>query len=818
MSLVPIAAVVALLGLAQDTPREHAERLSESRTFRVTMGGVLDGTNTLGPAGYIPPVQGFEPMRSVRLENTGEVDVVNPWVLVNGKRRWRTAQDIVREALEAFGDPATMSERDKARAIWEFQRANRFHASAADTPENQDPVKMFNVYGYTLCGDDAPVLADLWRLAGLKTRAGYPAGHVLSEVWYDGAWHLLDGDEHGIYLHRDNATIASEEDLVRDHDLVKRTHTYSILIRDNRRMDEFSASLFVHDGPRGAVHASHVGHTMAMTLRPGEALEWGWSHSGKHHHYGPGLLEGWGDTFLARLRNGFWSYTPPLRQACARRGIHSSANVVWSSAPNEPALSAEKPGEPAWVIWELRSPYCFVGGELTVSAQLGPDDNESLSFSADGQKWTSLGTLASGTTKVPLDPQFPGKGPALYRYFVKVELKASRPGRRSGLDAITFRNDLQMSAYALPSLRVGENTIAYSDETKEPHSARLTWRWVERSGPPLPEAPAAAVAPANGGEVEGTRVRFQWSPVTPPAGLAITDYHFQLSEREDFKAILSPNFEKLVSLSERSSVASAVYELPEAGLLNPGRRYYWRVRAKDGREAWGPWSRAWSFVAHAPGVPGRLRWDARSGREATLAWDPSPQGRKAARYVVYASNEKGFTASDAEYKVWAGNQKTGGLYPGQEWVTFPANRLLETTEPRLRFRPTHAYYRVVAVDENGQRSGVSDLFAAPRPFIHSDPLESAKPGVAYRYEVKAVASIGDVRCRTNGGDLYCAAFWDADKPVFSIVRAPAWLGIDAATGVLSGTPPADFRAPAEVIVSVEIPGVGTDRQMYSIRP
>jgi hypothetical protein len=818
MILAVTAAISALLGVAQDSPREHVERVSESRTFRVTMGGVLDGTNTLGPAGYIPPVQGYEPMRSVRLENEGTVDVVNPWILVNGKHRWRTAKEIVQEALEAFGDPATMSERDKARAIWEFQRAHRYHASAADTAENQDPVKMFNVYGYTLCGDDAPVLADLWRLAGLKTRAGYPAGHVLSEVWYDGAWHLLDGDEHGIYLLRDNATIGSEEDLVRDHDLVKRTHTYSILIRDIRRMDEFSASLFVYDGKRGDVHASHLGHTMAMTLRPGEALEWRWSHSGKHHHYGPGLLDGWGETFLARLRNGLWSYTPPLRQACARRGIHSSSNVAWSSTPNERALTPEKPGEPAWVVWELRSPYCFVGGELSTTAQIEPGDEGSLSFSADGKAWTALGPLASGVTKVPLDPQFPGKGPALYRYFVKVELKASNPGRRSGLDAITFQNDLQMAAYALPSLRVGENTISYSDETKEPHSARLTWRWVERSGPPLPTAPGAAVGPVDGSEVDGTQIRFQWSPVTAPSGQAIADYHLELSEREDFKGVLSPNFEKLISLSEQASVTGASYTLPSVGLLNPGRRYYWRVRAKDNREAWGPWSRAWSFTAQAPGVPLKLRWENRSGREATLAWDPAPQGRKAARYVVYASNEKGFTASDAEYKVWAGNQKTGGLYPGQEWVSFPANRLQETPEPRLRLRPTHAFYRVVAIDERNQRSGVSDLLAAPRPFIYSDPLESAKPGVAYRYELKTIASIGDVRCHTNGGDLYCAAFWDAEKPVFSIVRGPSWLAIDAATGVLSGTPPADFRAPAEVTLSVEIPGVGSERQTYTLRP
>ena len=75
-------------------------------------------------------------MRSVRLENTGETDVVNPWLLVNGRRNWRRAADIVGEALASYGDPAVMTDAEKARAIWEFLRRNRFHAL-----EDADPLR-----------------------------------------------------------------------------------------------------------------------------------------------------------------------------------------------------------------------------------------------------------------------------------------------------------------------------------------------------------------------------------------------------------------------------------------------------------------------------------------------------------------------------------------------------------------------------------------------------------------------------------------------------------------------------------------------------
>lgn len=46
---------------------------------------------------------------------------------------------------------------------------------------------------------------------------------------------------------RDNATIAGEKDLVRDHDLLKQSHTRGLFDPDNRAEDEFTAALFVSE-------------------------------------------------------------------------------------------------------------------------------------------------------------------------------------------------------------------------------------------------------------------------------------------------------------------------------------------------------------------------------------------------------------------------------------------------------------------------------------------------------------------------------------------------------------------------------------------
>jgi len=174
----------------------------------------------------------------VRLENVGDTDLIDPW-LSNGRNDFRTVKEIVAGAVKPG-----MTDRERATAIWRRQTTHRFHAGAADAAEMHDPVKVLNVYGYDTCGDDSICLAGLWHAAGFQVSPGNLLGHRTSQVFYDGRWHLMDGDLGPVYLLRDNATIASEQDLVRDHDLIKRSHPHGILDPDRRADNEEHAALF----------------------------------------------------------------------------------------------------------------------------------------------------------------------------------------------------------------------------------------------------------------------------------------------------------------------------------------------------------------------------------------------------------------------------------------------------------------------------------------------------------------------------------------------------------------------------------------------
>ena len=101
------------------------------------------------PISYGAYRQGWQPNVFARLENLGDTDVVNPWLTANGAGDWRSVERMAAEATRGCRTDA-----EKARAIWEWQRHRRFHGLHWDG-EVSDAVKALNVYGYTLCGDDA---------------------------------------------------------------------------------------------------------------------------------------------------------------------------------------------------------------------------------------------------------------------------------------------------------------------------------------------------------------------------------------------------------------------------------------------------------------------------------------------------------------------------------------------------------------------------------------------------------------------------------------------------------------------------------------
>ena len=233
---------------AGDVVKDHVETIADGHhAYTIGQGGTLDGRSCRTPLGCGMMREGaieqtWESNRAVRMENAGDTNVINPW-LSNGQNNFRTVQEIVAAAVKPG-----MTDAEKAFALWYQEIRHRYHAGG-DNNELGNPVRVFNVYGYNTCGNDSIALGGLWQVAGMRAAPARAIGHCISQVFYDNAWHMFDGDMHSLYLARDNKTVAGDLEIERDPDLVKRTHNYGILWPDTRSADEGEASLFVSEAP-----------------------------------------------------------------------------------------------------------------------------------------------------------------------------------------------------------------------------------------------------------------------------------------------------------------------------------------------------------------------------------------------------------------------------------------------------------------------------------------------------------------------------------------------------------------------------------------
>lgn len=785
---------------ANATPvdREQTQLVTSSgQTYKITLNGALDGVNSRGPIGYTAVLPVFEPNRYVRMQNVGAVPIVNPWLRVQGRIDWRNPSSIAAGAIDS-----SMTDRQKAYALWAQHIASRFHATTWDS-DNDSVVKLYNLYGYGICGDSSYVLGSLFTTAGLA-QVRYPLlqGHVIPEVWFDNRWNLLDGDEEGLVLLRDNHTLAANADLVRDHDLSKRSHSYGVLQATSSFLDQFSASVFYSStyNTQAQIYGTKaLNDTMGMTLRPGESMEWSWAPATKYH--GQEALSDWGPSASGLLANGMWTYAVDFTSSTWNYAALSTTNVT----TDQNGLHATQ--STGQVVIQMVSPYVLVGGTVTLAGA------GQVYLSWNNKNWMPVSV--SATTGVgSLDSFFPPTANATYTYYLRVVVNGQAP-----LSSVTIANNVQISRTAAPGVQLGDNVMIYEDQTTGDHSMQITHGWTESYANQPPNAVTTAVYPTNGSLIGGTNIALYWKPATDNDGDGIVDYEFLLSDDPAARWPLSSNFHRLVSLT--ADAGTTHYTLPSIGLLNSRTPYYWKVRARDARGAWGAWSPIFTFQTITPHPPENVQLvvDA-TNRAATLVWTPSATGTQPYLYRIYGSDEKGFTISDSSYSVYVGDQGAAST----EKSPFAGNFVAETHSTSFPVvgaaltgnNVNHTYYRVVAVDIGGLVSGPSDYAEMPRPFLFTQPTTSASVGQPYAYQAKTIASIGDLRATTLGADDYATNFWDIEYPIFALAGAPNGLTINPATGLVSGVPTVSGSYDVTLVVTTPQLGNAQDTQTFTI--
>ncbi|MFH1003909.1 MAG: T9SS type A sorting domain-containing protein [Bacteroidota bacterium] len=716
-----------------------------------SMNGYLDGENTLTRNPY---TKVFEPMMYVKMTNTGTKKIIHPRLVFNNKSRWFTI-DLMR--AECFDDAVT--EKDKSLSVWKFFRDNRVHDSGPELTDNiNDPMKLLGVYGYGLCYNTNYSMCFLSRPYLASRYKWYsPQGlHGASEMNFGTRYVFLDSDIETFYLKNDNVTLAGSQEIFSDRHLVRRTHHYGKQYNFLPDINNYIANLFYKYDQSyffGYIAESKF-HSIDFNLRPGESLIYDWTLPIQEHtdnllpapnnflirknnpnsltenepeFFRNMLLRNTEKNNMLLLRNtkdvvianGMFDFKMNFVTTSLSEIFDYHFNIaVRDSGNNGPNLHLENITQPGEAIIKVTSPFVIVDGYVKGHyVRSSSSDSIKIFWSHDSISWIKAGdVLDTGNVEdsIALASFINSSTSALYKYYIRFLLSSSDSAKSCGIDSLEIHTQFQASKFFLPALVLGTNTIEYSDANTDSTNIVLEIKWKETTENIPPDKIMIPVFPQDSSIVNNLKFTFIWTIPTDNDGDDIVNYEFQLSDRADMKFPLSSTFEVYVSNTDNNTV-SPTFTIPKYGLLNDSTTYYWRVRAKDSRGAWGQWSNVWSFIPKGvmPPVNATI---AITNDSIYITWQQN-NGEQPAYYEIHASNEwMGFSPDSLTYMDTT--SQTNIIFPVDE-----TNKL---------------FYRIIAVASNGEKSGSSELLELPYPLLLTK-IDTVKPNTTYSINIKPTA-------------------------------------------------------------------------------
>ncbi len=440
---------------------DRANRLTVLGLIALILGGCRPAPEsehrhllTRSPERYTVHARRAVAPETVTIRNLGEQTVVDPRIVVNGRKDWFDTDSILAEILEPG-----MSKRDKAVAIWRFVVDNRTH----DQPvhhhvEAHDPARFFNVYGYGFCDDAATNFMVLAEKARVSSRVWTLEGHVVAEARYDRSWHMFDADAEVYYLAEDGR-IAGVEELADNPALIRRHPsplpqfpTEDLVNIYSSREDNRVAGWYRVN--------SEARHAMAFSLRPGESLV------RSRDNWGLFVASRTGSE-PAAYGNGRFTFVPVLRDEIYRQGALGAAGVTATATGQRRGLIFTGEAGEAYIAYPFTSPYPILSARARIKGELLGDGDAWLDYSEDGRRRVNLwATSAAGgiDVEISLDSQLRrDSGRPVYGFRLTLGHTANAAGAAWHVERLQFESDFQHAPKALPELDKGDNEMRYID-------------------------------------------------------------------------------------------------------------------------------------------------------------------------------------------------------------------------------------------------------------------------------------------------------------------------------------------------------------------
>lgn len=554
-------------------------------------------------------------------------------------------------------------------------------------------IQSYNVFGAGDCGNNSQILR------GMLTALGYEAKVVMLQNYHavvfvfskDGRTIFLDGLYRGLYTNRYNDSLADISTMLDDADIIRRQRHLGIEIATSFPYD-YMTRAFTGNCWRVPLFLTDDIDSINLVIKPNEEYRFLYDTpipDGRHSYFNDALP--------------YPTYPPP---PTAAKGEQITNVLPDSTAPlvvlkmNDIKLVQSDTGLRAQLdsnklsgslLLQIQNPFVITDADILYKAEFGNTGRMIFNYSRDTTSWQTVQTSWSEQNDVPdsvnLFPNIsPQDLPMLNCYYLQVIFERDSLNEMSPLlSSLKIKTVFQFNPNAIPKLDFGENIFKLETSNNEDVHIQFQMLFEPVKNVSPPKVVQAPVFPQNGQNLLGSKFAFKWQFPSSAGVTAITDYRVQVSDRSDFKTVVSSTFDHFGSTIEQSLYG--VFQIPQSGLLQPQKKYYWRVSYRRNDGIWSNWSDGWNFTVTSPKPP-RLVIDKLSSEEVIIKAISQSTPNASERYILRGSNKVGFQ--------W------------DEGVTVDT---LNNDNIHINGRDTgriFSFYRAVSIDSRDVESGPSD--------------------------------------------------------------------------------------------------------------
>jgi len=370
---------------------------------------------------------------------------------------------------------------EKCRALFYWNHIGRRQTSPmiVHGVECTDPIRQFNDYGYTMCSTVAGTNCAIWDAMGYPVRFWDISNHTVSEVEYNGRWHMYDNSMSAIYTLCDGVTIAAVEDIgkhgacalsggqtepghiAKYHCLTANSIKGFLTGADCPRDLEQEYRCFNPNGLKYRYYYNNWerGHRYILNLRENETYTRHYKSMGDSRSFYVPNNDKDPEAPNRRYRirgNGVWMFRPEL----TADGLKAAYGISDCVSAKPAGVIPKKAGKAGAVVFKIQGANVITS--LYIKAVLlratEADLNSIYISTTNGLTWIKVWTnekFGESTANLELVDEVNGA----YEVLVRVTLMGRRRPEDACLNEIDFKTVTMLNSKTQPKLLLGRNTV-----------------------------------------------------------------------------------------------------------------------------------------------------------------------------------------------------------------------------------------------------------------------------------------------------------------------------------------------------------------------